>query len=172
MVRPVRVCVGLTLLCAISIIVPATSAQEKWPSHRVTIVVPFAAGSNTDACARLLAELLRDNYGQSFIVENRGGAGGTLGANAVAKSIPDGYTLLMAGNTSLSAAPALFKNVPYDPINDFTAIARVGRFSSVLVSSFRRMRCWPTQKKLWLGAEDRQHRWQTPHGISAAQVSA
>jgi tripartite-type tricarboxylate transporter receptor subunit TctC len=105
LVRLVRVCVGRSLLCAISIIVPATSAQEKWPSHRVTIVVPFAAGSNTDACARLLAELLRDIHGQSFIVENRGGAGGTVGANAVAKSSPDGYTLLMAGNT-MAIAPA------------------------------------------------------------------
>ena len=70
---------------------------------------------------------LRDILGQPFIVENRGGAGGTLGANAVAKAAPDGYTLLYGGNTSLSAAPALFKNVPYDPIKDFTPIARIGR---------------------------------------------
>jgi tripartite-type tricarboxylate transporter receptor subunit TctC len=128
-------CAGLSLACAMSIMVPAASAQDKWPSRRVTVVVPFAAGSNTDACARLLADLLRDAYGQPFIVENRGGAGGTLGANAVAKAAPDGYTLLMAGNTSLSAAPALFKNVPYDPIKDFAPIARVGRFSSVLVTT-------------------------------------
>ena len=124
---------GLSLACAMSNLVSAAWAQDKWPSRRVTIVVPFAAGSNTDACARLLAELLRDIYDQPFVIENRGGAGGTLGANAVAKSAPDGYTLLMAGNTSLSAAPALFKTVPYDPIKDFTAVARVGRFSSVLV---------------------------------------
>ncbi len=113
----------------------AARAQDKWPSRRVTIVVPFAAGSNTDACARLLAELLRDVYDQPFIIENRGGAGGTLGAGSVAKSAPDGYTLLMAGNTSLSAAPALVKTVPYDPIKDFTAIGRVGRFSSVIVAA-------------------------------------
>lgn len=129
------ICAGLSLACAMSILVPAALAQDKWPSRRVTIVVPFAAGSNTDACARLLAELLRDIYVQPFIVENRGGAGGTLGANAVAKAAPDGYTLLMAGNTSLSAAPALFKNVPYDPAKDFTAIARVGRFTAVLVTT-------------------------------------
>ena len=66
--------------------ISAAWAQDKWPSRRVTIVVPFAAGSNTDACARLLAEQLRDIYDQPFIVENRGGAGGTLGANVVAKS--------------------------------------------------------------------------------------
>jgi tripartite-type tricarboxylate transporter receptor subunit TctC len=127
-------CAALAFVCALCSFVPTASAQDKWPSRRVTIVVPFSAGSNTDACARLLAELLRDIYGQPFIVENRGGAGGTLGAHAVAKSAPDGYTLLMAGNTSLSAAPALIKTVPYDPIKDFTPIARVGRFASVLVA--------------------------------------
>lgn len=125
---------ALSLICATSFTGEAV-AQDKWPLRRVTIVVPFAAGSNTDACARLLADLLKDVHGQPFIVENRGGAGGTLGANAVAKAPPDGYTLLMAGNTSLSAAPALFKSVPYDPIADFTPIARVGRFSSVLVTT-------------------------------------
>jgi tripartite-type tricarboxylate transporter receptor subunit TctC len=97
----VGICAALSLAFAMSIMVSAASAQDKWPSRRVTIVVPFAAGSNTDAFARLVADLLRDLYGQPFIVENRGGAGGTLGANAVAKSAPDGYTLLMAGNTSL-----------------------------------------------------------------------
>jgi tripartite-type tricarboxylate transporter receptor subunit TctC len=126
---------ALSLVAAVSGAIPSALAQDKWPSRRVTIVVPFAAGSNTDACARLLAEQLRDIYDQPFIVENRGGAGGTLGANAVAKSAPDGYTLLMAGNTSISAAPALVKNVPYDPIKDFTPIARVGRFSSVIVAT-------------------------------------
>lgn len=130
----VGLCAALSLVCAMPI-APGASAQDKWPSRRVTIVVPFAAGSNTDACARLLADLLKDVHGQPFIVENRGGAGGTLGANAVAKAPSDGYTLLMAGNTSLSAAPALFKSVPYDPIKDFAPIARVGRFSSVLVTT-------------------------------------
>jgi tripartite-type tricarboxylate transporter receptor subunit TctC len=148
------------------------SAQEKWPSHRVTIVVPFAAGSNTDACARLLAELLGDIHGQSFIVENRGGAGGTLGANAVAKSSPDGYTLLMAGNTSLSAAPALFKNVPYDPINDFTAIARVGRFSSVLVTTpqqpFRTMQEFVAYAKANQGKLSYGHGNSTGHIVGEA----
>jgi tripartite-type tricarboxylate transporter receptor subunit TctC len=127
-------CTALSLAGAISIATHAT-AQDKWPSKRVTIVVPFAAGSNTDACARLIADLLKDIYGQPFIVENRGGAGGSIGATAVAKAPADGYTLLMAGNTSISAAPVLLKNVPYDPIRDFAPIARVGRFSSVLVTT-------------------------------------
>jgi tripartite-type tricarboxylate transporter receptor subunit TctC len=135
-----RTFIQASLSAAVSLIgalplAPRARAQEKWPSKRVTIVVPFAAGSNTDACARLVADLLKDIYGQPFIVENRGGAGGSLGANAVAKAPADGYTLLMAGNTSLSAAPALLKTVPYDPIKDFTPIARIGRFSSVLVTT-------------------------------------
>ena len=77
-------CAALSLGCIAIDAISVVWAQDKWPSRRVTIVVPFAAGSNTDACARLLAEQLREIYDQSFIVENRGGAGGTLGANVVA----------------------------------------------------------------------------------------
>ncbi len=128
-----RFCVWLSLACIMA--APEATAQTKWPSRRVSIVVPFAAGSNTDACARLLADLLRDIYGQPFIVENRGGAGSSLGANAVAKAAPDGYTLLVGGSSSLSSAPALLKNLPYDPIKDFTPIARIGRFTAVVVTT-------------------------------------
>jgi len=115
--------------------VQKVQAQEKWPSRLVTVVVPLAAGGNTDSCARLVADLLKEIYGQPFIIENRAGAGGTLAASAVARASADGYTLLMAGNTGLSAAPAMLKKVPYDPIKDFVPIARVGRFSSVLVTT-------------------------------------
>lgn len=152
----------------LSMMLSQACAQDKWPSRRVTIVVPFAAGSNTDACARLLAELLRDTHGQPFVVENRGGGGGTLGANAVAKAVPDGYTLLMAGNTSLSAAPALFKNVPYDPARDFTAIARIGRFSSVLVTTpaqpFR------TMQELVITAKANPGKLSYGHGNSTGHI--
>jgi tripartite-type tricarboxylate transporter receptor subunit TctC len=168
----VGLCAALSLACAMSIMVSAASAQDKWPSRRVTIVVPFAAGSNTDAFARLVADLLRDLYGQPFIVENRGGAGGTLGANAVAKSAPDGYTLLMAGNTSLSAAPALFKNVPYHPIKEFTAIARAGRFSSVIVATidqpFRTMQEFVTYAKVNPGKVSYGHGNSTGHIVGEA----
>jgi len=111
------------------------AAQESWPTRRVTLVVPFGAGSNTDAIARWMAEHFREILGQPFIVENRGGAGGTLGANAVAKAPPDGYTFLHGGNTTHSGAPALIRNVPYDPVKDFTAVARIGKFSSVVVAN-------------------------------------
>jgi tripartite-type tricarboxylate transporter receptor subunit TctC len=127
-------CTGLSLIGATGII-PAVQAQEKWPSRFVTIVVPLGVGGNTDASARLIGDRLRELYGQPFIIENRPGASGTIGANVVAKAPADGYTLLIAGNSGLSAAPALLKNVPYDPVNDFVPIARVGRFSSVLVTT-------------------------------------
>ena len=113
----------------------AAWAQDKWPARRVTLVVPFGAGTVTDAIGRLLADQLKDILGQPFIVENRAGAGGMLGAGVVAKAAPDGYTILMGGNTTHSAAPALFKNVPYDPMKDFTPIARIGRFPSMLATN-------------------------------------
>lgn len=115
--------------------VPAAHAQEKWPGRRVTLVVPFGAGTVTDAMARLIADQFKDAFGQPFIIENRAGAGGMLGAGVVAKAAPDGYTILMGGNTTHSAAPALFRNVPYDPLKDFTPIARVGRFPSVFATN-------------------------------------
>ncbi len=111
------------------------SAQDAWPSRRVTLVVPFGAGTVTDAMGRLIADQLKDVFGQPFIVENRGGAGGILGASAVWKASPDGYTLLMGGNTTHSAAQALYKNVPYDPLKDFTPIARIGRYPSVFATN-------------------------------------
>ena len=111
------------------------AAQESWPNRRVTMVVPFGAGSGTDALARWMAEHFKDILGQPFIVENRGGAGGTLGANVVAKAAPDGYTFLHGSNTTHSGAPSLIKNVPYDPVADFTPVARIGKFSSVVVAN-------------------------------------
>lgn len=131
-VGPAVVLAALVGLCG----APAPSdAQEKWPSRRVTLVVPFGAGSVTDAMGRLIADQLKDQFGQPFIVENRGGAGGILGASAVWKAAPDGYTLLMGGNTTHSAAPSLYKNVPYDPVKDFTPIARIGRYPSVFATN-------------------------------------
>jgi len=131
--RGVRLALLTAMAAAIGL--PTAHAQDKWPSRRVTLVVPFLAGSVTDAMGRLIADQLKDAFGQPFIVENRGGAGGILGAGGVWKAAPDGYTLLMGGNTTHSAAKALYKNVPYDPIKDFTPIARIGRYPSVLATN-------------------------------------
>ena len=120
---------ALTLLLAAG----ATPAfAEDYPSRPVTILTPFAAGSATDTAARLIGKYLQDSLGQPFIVENRDGAGGMIAAEAVARAVPDGYTILLTSNSTHSAAPALFKTVPYDPIKDFTPIARVGSFPSFI----------------------------------------
>src|ERR1700733_7009882 len=120
---------ALTLLLAAG----ATPAfAEDYPSRPVTILTPFAAGSATDPAARLIGKYLQDCLGQPFIVENRDGAGGMIAAEAVARAVPDGYTILLTSNSTHSAAPALFKHVPYDPIKDFTPIARVGSFPSFI----------------------------------------
>jgi tripartite-type tricarboxylate transporter receptor subunit TctC len=106
------------------------AVAETYPSRSVTIITPFAAGSVTDAAARLIAQSLQDSLGQPFVVENRAGAGGLLAASAVARAKNDGYTLLLTTNSTHSAANGLFKSVPYDPIKDFTPIARIGSFPS------------------------------------------
>jgi tripartite-type tricarboxylate transporter receptor subunit TctC len=107
------------------------AGAENYPARNVTIITPFAAGSQTDAAARLVAQNLQDALGQSFIVENKAGAGGLIAANIVAHAKPDGYTLLLTTNSTHSAL-ALYKSVPYDPIKDFAPIARLGNFPSFL----------------------------------------
>jgi tripartite-type tricarboxylate transporter receptor subunit TctC len=135
----VRAALCATIVCAIAALAvlsgPKLHAQEKWPSKRVTLVVPVGAGTITDATARLLAEYLKNYFGQPFLVENRPGAGATLGSRYVARSMADGYTFLVGGNTTHSVAPSFFKNLPYDPIADFTPVAHVGKFSSFLATN-------------------------------------
>ncbi len=117
---------GLLVACA------APARADDYPNRPVTIVIPFTAGSITDTAARIVAERLEKALGQPFIIDNRPGAGGFLAARTVARATPDGYTLLITTNSTHSAAPGLFKNVPYDPINDFTPVARIGSFPSVM----------------------------------------
>ena len=120
---------GLLVACA------APARADDYPNRPVTIIIPFTAGSITDTAARIVAERLEKALGQPFIIDNRPGAGGLLAARAVARATPDGYTLLITTNSTHSAAPGLFKNVPYDPINDFTPVARIGSFPSVMAIS-------------------------------------
>ena len=113
---------------------PAGAQSPVWkPARPVTIVVPFAAGSGTDAITRILATLLEPEWGQSVLVENRAGANGSLAAAQVARSAPDGQTLLMTTNTPHAANPALMKRLDYDPIGDFSAIGRTGNYTFWLV---------------------------------------
>jgi tripartite-type tricarboxylate transporter receptor subunit TctC len=132
----VRVCKQIAVAAAFACAILAfgsSSRAQSWPARPVTIITPFAAGSVTDTTARILAQILQEQLGRTFIVENKAGAGGLIAAQAVARAEPDGYTLLLTTNSTHSAAQALFKTVPYDPIKDFTPIARIGSFPSVVV---------------------------------------
>ena len=116
-------------------LMPALVAAQGWPSKPVKIVVPFAAGGATDVVARLLAQKLGDTWGQSVVVENRAGAGGNIGADAVAKSPADGYTLLMASGSIVTANPHMYKALTYDPTNDLVPITNVATGPQVIVVS-------------------------------------
>lgn len=118
---------------AIASLVSMASAQ-RFPSHPITLVVPFAAGGGTDSIARDMAKLMSDRLGQPVVIENRGGAGGSLGADMVAKSKADGHTLLFATSTFATNA-AISVHLPYDPIKDFAPIAMIGRGPLLVVGS-------------------------------------
>jgi tripartite-type tricarboxylate transporter receptor subunit TctC len=112
---------------------PGWGADAKYPSKPVTLVVPFAAGGGTDGTARVLASALSNELGQPVVVENRPTAGGVQSTGQVAKSLPDGNTLLWANTTTLGVAPYLYPNVPYDPIKSFQHISRAATGPLVLV---------------------------------------
>jgi tripartite-type tricarboxylate transporter receptor subunit TctC len=101
-------------------------AEDAYPSRPVRMVVSFAAGGPTDIVARIMGARMGELLGQQFVIENRTGAGGNLGADAVSKSAADGYTLLMATVSTHAINPGLYKHMPYDPIRDFTPVGRVG----------------------------------------------
>jgi tripartite-type tricarboxylate transporter receptor subunit TctC len=111
----------------------AVPAAAEWPDHPVRVVVPFAAGGAADVIARLFSESLSAVFSQQFIVENRAGAGGIVGAQTVARADPDGYTLMAAGMSSHVLAPAASRNPGYDPVRDFTDIAFLGGAPSVIL---------------------------------------
>src|SRR4029450_2942920 len=103
----------------------ALPALAQYPDRPIKLVVPFPPGGPTDIVARPLAQALRTALKQSVIVENKGGAGGSIGADLVAKSPPDGYTLLMGTVGTNAINGALYRNLPHDPVKDFTPVALV-----------------------------------------------
>ena len=105
---------------------------QSYPDRPVRLVVPFPAGGPADALGRILGEKLSQRWGQAVIIENRGGAGGNIGAAVVARAAPDGYTLLLNASSHVINA-SLTENLPYDPIKDFTAISEVASYMLVLV---------------------------------------
>jgi tripartite-type tricarboxylate transporter receptor subunit TctC len=126
----------LLSLCALSVsLFPVFShAQNNWPSRPIHVVVPFAAGTVTDIVPRVVFELVSVQLGQSVVVENRPGAGGTTAAGIIAKADPDGTTILV-NSSAHTLAPALYPNVGYDAAKDFAAVLPLGVVPSVLVVS-------------------------------------
>jgi tripartite-type tricarboxylate transporter receptor subunit TctC len=109
------------------------SWSQAFPSKPVKFIVPFPPGSATDQAARLMALQLQNAMGQTFVVENKPGAGGSIAAMDVIRSAPDGYTLLFTSNSAAASNVALLKNIPYDPLKDFTPVAAVGENMLVLM---------------------------------------
>jgi len=126
-----RAFLALTACC--TLLGTQSALAEAWPTKPVKMVVGFAPGGGTDVVARVLAQRLTEMWGQQVIVENRPGATGVIGADAVAKSPPDGYTLLMGHVNSNAIAPNFFRKLPYDPLKDFIPVIYVGYVPNVLV---------------------------------------
>ncbi len=127
-----RMVVSLGIALIIALAGAEARAQDGYPSKPVRIIVSFAAGGPTDQVARIMSAKLTELLGQTFLVENRTGAGGNIGAAEVAKAPPDGYALLMATVSTHAINPGLYKNMPYDPVKDFAPVGQVGVTPCVL----------------------------------------
>ena len=121
-----RLLMSTALVLAASGAFAGAKAEEKYPSKPVRIIVSFSAGGPTDIVARVMGAKMGDLLGQQFVVENRVGAGGNIGADQVAKSPPDGYALLMATVSTHAINPGLYRNMPYDPVRDFAPVSQIG----------------------------------------------
>jgi len=123
------------LLCAIAAVVIATSLAQAqdYPTRAITLVVPYAAGGGNDAMARIVADHMGRTLGQQIVIENRGGAGGTIATRAAAKAAPDGYTLVLGGTGTLAVNPTLYANVGYDPRKDFAPVGLIATSALVVL---------------------------------------
>ena len=122
----------LRAACAVLATVALAASGQPYPNHPVKIVVPFPAGGTTDIIARIVAQKLSDSTGQTFVVDNRPGAGGNIGSDMVAKAAPDGYTLLMGTVGTHAINPSLYEKMPYDHVKDFAPVILVAGVPNVL----------------------------------------
>ena len=125
---------ALLATLALAAICPAAMAQDKWPTKAIKIIVPFPAGGTSDVLARLIGQKLSDSLGQPVVVDNKPGSAGNLGADFVAKSAPDGHTLVLMDVGNLAISPSLYK-LPFNVSNDFTPVAMVAYSPHLLVTS-------------------------------------
>ena len=129
-----RTCLRAALAAFLSLAAFAAPASaQDWPARNITVIVPLGAGSASDIIARVVMEQVGRQLGQNVVVENRPGAGGTIGANMVAKAAPDGYTILVYG--ALASAHALYSRLPYDSLNDFIPVMSLGQQPLVVVGA-------------------------------------
>jgi tripartite-type tricarboxylate transporter receptor subunit TctC len=133
MLRPTSRSLIASLAAAHLVAHAGTAAAQTYPTRPITIVVPFAAGGGNDILARLIAQHMGRALGQQLVIENRAGAGGTLGARAVAKATPDGYTLMVGHSGVFGIAPALYADPGYEPRRDFAPIGLIASYQQVLV---------------------------------------
>ncbi|MET0438896.1 MAG: tripartite tricarboxylate transporter substrate-binding protein, partial [Devosia sp.] len=123
----------VAILALATIALSGTAFAQDYPTKPITVVVPFSAGGPTDTVARLVAEVMSGDLGQQVVVQNVGGAGGTLGAGQVATAQNDGYTLLLH-HIGMSTAPTLYRSLPYDPLTDFATIGLITSVPMTLVA--------------------------------------
>jgi tripartite-type tricarboxylate transporter receptor subunit TctC len=129
--RLVSVALAAALFAASAAV--AQASDTEWPQRPIRLIVPFPAGASTDIIARILAQKMGQQLGQQIVIENRAGASGNIGADAVAKAAPDGYTIGVATASTHAVAASLSANLPYDPIKDFAPVAMLGSQPYVLV---------------------------------------
>ena len=120
-------------LIAATLAALTTASAQDYPSRSITLVVPYAAGGGNDVMARIVAEKMSKTLGQQIVIENRGGAGGSIATRAVAKAAPDGYTLVLGGTGTLAVNPTLYSNVGYDPRKDFAPVGLIGTGALVVL---------------------------------------
>jgi tripartite-type tricarboxylate transporter receptor subunit TctC len=130
--RTTKACIAALVAAYLS--AAGSAAAQVYPTRPVTIVVPFAAGGGNDILARLLAQHMGQALGQQFVIENRAGAAGTIGARAVAKAPPDGHTLMVGHSGVFAIAPALYADPGYDPRRDFAPIGLIASYQQILVA--------------------------------------
>ena len=128
-----RICLILLPILALAVASTETGAQP-WPTRLIRAIVPYTAGSATDVTARVILNQLSNELGQPIVVENRVGAGGTIGTSAVAKADPDGYTILVQ-SSALTIAPAIYQNLTYDTARDLAPVTPLGISPNVLIIS-------------------------------------
>ncbi len=122
-----------TALMAAVTLIPLTAAAQDYPSRPITLIVPYAAGGGNDVMARVAAEKMSKTLGQQIVIENRGGAGGSIATRQIAKAAPDGYTLGLGGTGTLAINPTLYANVGYDPRKDFAPVGLIATSALVIV---------------------------------------